>query len=235
LANAGVVYDRQYEGEIFTFEPSGGLINASLIMQDFETDTYWSIMTNEAIEGDKKGLKLRELPVAVKVQWEDWVKKYPKTLVLSVDGVEDAKSGYISYFNSPRGFRGIRANDRRLESKTPIFAFEYQNKKYAVTNESIEGGKVLDLGNLRVFLYRPEDADLFSSTIAFQTKSLGFSKVEDRWVEIDSECVFDTDSEIFTKDGVFCPERFNGFDTFWYTWSLNNPDTELFGTEDDEE
>jgi hypothetical protein len=229
------VYDRQYAGEIFTFEPSGGLVNASLVMQDFETNTYWSIMTNEAIEGEKKGTQLRELPVAVKVQWEDWVEKYPKTLVLSVDGVEDTSSGYISYFNSPRGFRGIRATDRRLESKTPIFAFEYQNKKYAVTNEYIEGGKVFELGNLRVFLYRPEGADLFYSTVAFQTKSLGFSKVDDRWIEIDSECVFDTEIETFTKDGGTCPERFNGFDTFWYTWSLNNPDTELMDADPKEE
>jgi len=235
LANAGVMYDRQYEGQIFTFEPSGGLINASLVMQDFETNTFWSIMTNEAIEGEKKGTKLKELPIAVKVQWEDWVKKYPKTLVLSVEGVEDANSGYISYFNSPDGFRGIRANDERLPSKKPIFAFEYQNKKYAIANELIEGGKVFDLGSLRIFLYRPEGADMFYSTVAFQTKSLGFSRVEDRWIEIGSECVFDAETETFKNGVTICPERFSGFDTFWYTWSLNNPKTELLGAFPEEE
>ena len=71
----------------------------------------------EAIEGEKKGARLKEIPIAVKTQWRDWVKKHPNTLVLSVDGKEDSKEGYISYFNSPRGFRGISATDRRLESK----------------------------------------------------------------------------------------------------------------------
>ena len=203
-------------------------MNATLVMQDFETDSYWSIMTNEAIEGEKKGTKLRELPVSSKVQWKDWLKKHPNTLVLSVDGKEDASTGYISYFNSPEGFRGIEATDQRLENKEPIFTFEYENKKYAVANEIIKGGKVFDLGNLRILLYRPENADLFYSTIAYQTKSLGFSKVENGWMEIDSGCVFDIETESFSKDGTNCPERFSGFDTFWYTWSLNNPDTELF-------
>ncbi|MCK4753824.1 MAG: DUF3179 domain-containing protein [Calditrichia bacterium] len=221
------MYDRQYEDKIFTFEPSGGLINASLVMQDFETNTYWSIMTNEAIHGEKKGTKLRELPVSVKVQWEEWVEKYPNTLVLSVDDLEDASSGYVGYFNSPRGFRGIQASDQRLSSKEPIFAFEYQNKKYAVTNETIESGKVFDLGIIRIFLYRPEGADIYYSTLAFQTNGSGFSKLENRWIENDSECVFDTQTGTFTKGVTNCPERLNGFDTFWYTWSLNNPDTEL--------
>jgi hypothetical protein len=234
LANAGVVYDRQYEGEKFTFEPSGGLVNASLVMQDFETDSYWSIMSNEAIEGEKKGTKLKELPISAKVQWKDWVKKYPKTLVLSVNSLEDASAGYISYFSSSDGFRGINASDKRLNSKEPVFAFDYKNKKYAVANEVIEGGKVFDLGNIRVFLYRPEGAEMFYSTVAFQTNSPGFAKVEDKWMEIGSECVFYAETETFLKDGLNCPERFNGFDTFWYTWSLNNPETELLGADPEE-
>jgi len=229
------VYDRQYEGNIYNFEPSGGLVNATLVMQDFETDSYWSIMTNEAIEGEKKGTKLRELPVSSKVQWKEWVKRHPNTLVLSVNGKEDASAGYINYFNSSEGFRGIEADDDRLSSKESIFAFEYENKKYAVANETIEGGKVFDIGNVRILLYRPEDADIYYSTIAYQTKSSGFSRVEDGWMEIESGCLFDIKTESISKDGENCPVRFNGFDTFWYTWSLNNPDTELLGVNPEEE
>ena len=146
-------------------------------MQDFETDSYWSIMTHEAIEGEEKGTKLKELPIAVKVHWEEWV------------------------------------------------------KKYAVVNESIEGGRVFDLGSARIFLYRPEGAEMFYSTVAYLTKSLGFAKVENGWKEIDSDCVFTPETESFTKGKTTCPKRFNGFDTFWYTWSLNNPETELLGAD----
>jgi len=186
-------------------------VNATLVMRDFETDSYWSIMTNEAIEGEKIGTKLRELPVSSKVQWREWVKKHPNTLVLSVNGKEDSSPGYVNYFNSSKGFRGIKATDDRLSSKESIFAFEYENKKYAVTNVTIEGGKVFDLGNLRILLYRPEDADIYYSTVAYQTKSPGFSKVESGWMEIDSGCLFDIKTEAFSKNGTTCPSRFNGF------------------------
>ena len=209
-------------------------MNATLVMQDFETDSYWSIMTNEAIEGEKKGTKLRELPVSSKVQWKEWVKKHPNTLVLSVDGKEDANAGYNNYFKSSEGFRGIEANDDRLTSKESIFAFEYENKKYAVVNATIEGGKVFDLGNIKIFLYRPEDVDIYYSTIAYQSTNSGFTKVENGWIEIDSECLFDKKTESFSKNEADCPKRFNGFDTFWYTWSLNNPDTELLGADSED-
>ena len=229
------MYDRQYDDKIFTFEPSGGLVNATLVMQDFETDSYWSIMTHEAIQGKEKGTKLKEIPISVKMQWQDWVKKYPHTLVLSVEGKEDAGSGYINYFNSEKGFRGISATDDRLESKEQIFIFVYENKKYAVPNEQIEGGKVFDLGTARIFLYRPEGAEMFYSTLAFMTKSIGFAKVDNGWREIDSECVFSSDTGSFANGKTVCPKRINGFDTFWYTWSLNNPDTELLGGYSEEE
>ena len=228
------MYDRHYNGQTYTFEPSGGLVNATLVMQDFETNTYWAIISNEAIEGEKKGTKLKELPIAHKVQWEEWVIKYPNTLVLSVNGKEDARSGYVSYFNSPRGFRDFRATDRRLESKEQVFTFEYENKRYAVVNESIEGGKVFDLGSARLFLYRPEEAEMFYSTVAFLTTSLGFARVEKGWQEIESECIFNADTQTFSGGKSTCPKRFSGFDTFWYTWSLNNPDTELLGLPDED-
>jgi hypothetical protein len=222
------VYDRQYGEEIFTFEPSGGLINASLVMQDKETDSYWSIMTNQAIFGNRQGIKLKELPIATKIQWEDWVARYPKTLVLSVDGEEDATSGYTGYFNSPRGFNGLSASDSRLATKESVFAFEHAGQRYAVSHEHIEGGKSFELEAGWIFLYRPQGAEMFYSTIAFKTNNPGFSYKENSWVDAVTECIFDSESETFiSAAGNACPKRLNGIDTFWYTWSLTNPDTQI--------
>ena len=88
------------------FEASGGLINASLVMQDKQTDTYWSIMEGEAIAGELSGEKLVELPVSEKIQWRHWKEKYSDTLVLSVRGREDGPDGYRDYFRDSRGFGG---------------------------------------------------------------------------------------------------------------------------------
>ena len=43
-----MVYARKYGEQLLGFEPSGGLVNGSLVMRDFETDSFWSLMTGEA-------------------------------------------------------------------------------------------------------------------------------------------------------------------------------------------
>ena len=49
------MYARSYAGKEYSFEPSGGLIDGALVMQDFETNSYWYIMTQEAVSGAAKG------------------------------------------------------------------------------------------------------------------------------------------------------------------------------------
>ncbi len=206
-------------------------MNSALVMQDKETDTYWSIMTGEAIGGKLKGTKLKELPVFEKVQWKDWVKRHPDTLVLSVNGVEDRNwNPYMDYFRSREGFRGVRAKDKRLATKEPIFSFIYGDEKYAIPYRAFEGGNVFDIGDFKIFLYRPRNAEIFYSTLAFKSKA-GFEKRDGEWYEINSNCKFNPETGYFEStdaDGQNCPTRFeSGFDTFWYNWSLTHPDTKV--------
>jgi hypothetical protein len=55
-------------------------LHSALVMQDKETDSYWSIMTGDS---------LAELPLGVKSQWKDWVASHPDTVVLSVEGADE--------------------------------------------------------------------------------------------------------------------------------------------------
>ncbi len=201
-------------------------MNASLVMQDRETDTYWSIMIGEAIAGELEGQKLIELPVGKKMKWKKWVELHPDTLVLSVDGREDIRSNpYRAYFTNGEGFAGAKATDKRLKTKEPIHAFHYGGKKYAVPFEVIKEGRVFELEDgPSLFLYRPKKSDLFESTVGFVSNGAGFEKTEDGWVEAATGARYDEDKAEFVGGSV---TRLNGFDTFWYTWSLSNPDTEV--------
>jgi hypothetical protein len=220
------VYDREYAGKTVNFEASGGLLHSSLVMQDRETDTYWSIMKGEAIGGELKGEPLVELPVGSKMQWKDWVQLHPDTLILSVRGREDVPvNPYDDYFQDNDGFRGTRAKDSRLETKDPIYAFQYGGKPYAVPVRVVEDGKVFGLSTgEKLFFYRPKNAPLFQSTAAFVSRGKGFEKKGSVWIELDSGARFNEDKNEFQGDGV---QALSGFDTFWYNWSLTNPDTEL--------
>ncbi len=223
------MYGREYNGQTYTLEASGGLIESSLVMRDRETDSYWSLMKGEVIGGKLKGLKMQELPLGEKIKWRDWVRKHPKTLVLSVNGREDAYPVYESYFSSPGGFRGTRAVDNRLPTKAPIFAFRWNDHPYAVPQQRIEGGVVFTLDSVQVFFYRPPNAEIFRSTFAFTSKN-GFEKRDSAWWS--GEYRFDPETGQFQATGQnpgTPPEKLPGFDTFWYNWSLSNGEIQLLG------
>ncbi len=219
------MYSRDYAGKTLDFEASGGLIQSSLVMQDKQTDTYWSIMTGGAVGGELDGTSLIELPVSKKTQWKDWLVEHPDTLVLSVGGIEDLEhNGYEQYFADGRGFRGQSAEDGRLATKTPIYVFQYDDVPFAVEAETIVGGRVFDLPDGRkVLFYRAPGAELFASSVAFVSRE-GFEKRDGVWIETGSGSSFAADRLEFQGSSV---ERLSGFDTFWYNWSLIHPDTEI--------
>lgn len=225
------MYGRNYNGKTINFEASGGLIHSSLVMQDFETDSYWAIMKGEAIAGEFKGTKLHEMPVSQTMKWKDWKAAHPNTLVLSVGGREDGHDAYRDYFRSSRGFRGTSAQDSRLPTKAPIFAFHRGDKSYAIPAKAIEGGAALEIDGNTLFLYRPENAQIFYSTLAFIADGANFAKQDGKWQVEGRDCTFDPKRGDFLGSDR-CPTRLEGgIDTFWYTWSLSNPETILLDPE----
>jgi len=218
------VYGRDYNDKELNFEASGGLMHASLIMQDKETDSYWSIMSGDSLAGEFKGTTLRELPLGEKAQWKNWVADHPNTLVLSVDGVEHEENNpYDNYFKSDEGFRGLEASDDRLPTKEPIYSFHRAGKAYAVPFSAFEGGGVVELGKRQLFLYRPTGVEIFYSTLAFVGGQ--FKQDGEHWVDTASGAAFDTKAGHFVGGEGAKIERVDGFDTFWFNWSMNNPKT----------
>ena len=226
------MYGRKYGEKELNFEASGGLIHASLVMQDKETSSYWSIMTGDALAGDFKGTPLVEMSHGTKAQWSEWKAKHPRTLVLSVEGVEHVEeSPYDKYFSSPDGFRGAAAGDDRLPTKEPIYAFQMAGRAFAIPYEEFVGGAVFETADQDVFLYRPADAEIFSSTVAYQAASGSFENRDGVWRHHKSGAVFDPATRRFvpakapTADGTV--DRLSGFDTFWFNWSMTHPKTEI--------
>ncbi len=220
------MYGRRYVGKELRFEASGGLLHSALVMRDKETGSYWPIMSGLAAAGKLAGARLEELPLGEKMAWSDWVRKHPNTVVLSVDGVEHiANSPYDQYFASDSGFRQAEARDKRLATKEPIWAFELDGRQFAVPFRAFEDGGVFEVGERRIFLYRPKGAPLYASTRAFVAEGRILHAAED-WTHEPSGARFDRVHGSFGK-GAGGPRPLAGFDTFWYVWSLTHPDTEI--------
>jgi hypothetical protein len=224
------VYGRRYAGRELRFEASGGLLHSALVMRDKETGSYWPIMTGAAITGEYKGTRLEELPVGVKVEWRDWVAAHPETRVLSVGGVEHVENNpYDNYMGSGSGFQEAEARDRRLPTKAPVYAFQLDGAKYAVPFRAFTEGGVFEAGGRSIFLFRPPGVALYYSTRAFSAPSGGFERRGDGWYDRASGARFEPRSGEFAGGQGARPARLEGFDTFWYIWSLTHPGTMLLG------
>ncbi len=190
-------------------------MDAALIMQDRETDSWWSIMTSDAIGGELDGQDLVELPVSRKMTWGAWKKLHPETLILSVEGEEhDDTNHYENYFGSEKTFRDMVVADDRLSAKAPIFTFWLEGKPYAVANQVVEGGKLFRVEGVNgaLLFHREPGAPLFASTEAYH---------------LEDETQDKSTGELLTAAREGGADPLEGFDTFWYNWVAVNEDTEL--------
>jgi hypothetical protein len=237
------VYDRRYSGKELVFEPSGGLLNAALVMRDRPTDSWWSIMTGDAIGGELEGTPLKEIAVSEKTQWGKWKRRYPTSKVWSVGGKEhDDTNPYDRYFASSKTFRESETPDTRLPDKEPIYAFQTNGVTYAVPHSTIGGGAVFRLENGKeVFLYRQPGSEVYASTLAYVSdydgKTSRFVRDDDGWLDSQSKVKFSTKGgfpsewvggEVPGEDRETLA-RLNGFDTFWYIWSATHEGVTILG------
>ena len=224
------MYDRRYAGRVLAFEPSGGLLHAALVMRDRPTDSWWSIISGDAIGGDLDGTPLKEIHRSEKVQWGEWKTRYPGTSVLSVNGHEhDPSNPYDRYYSSAQTFRGTRSPDERLRQKEPVYAFRIGDDPYAVPHSRIEGGAVFVLDDgTELFLYRKPGASFYSSTYAYVGASAKsesrFEKRDEIWVDRVTGQEFSSGSGFIVANeqsdkGLGQPD---GYDTFWYMWSATH-------------
>lgn len=214
-----MVYGRDVAGHTLDLEPSGALHTASLVMRDRQTDSWWSIMSSDAIGGPLEGTRLPELPVGEKTPWGDWRKEHPDTLVLSVGGKEHVASNpYDRYLSSEGTFRGAELADDRLPAKEPIFAFHLDGEPWAVPHRAFAGGElfVLPGRDRMLLLFRDRGASIYASTEAWlvEPEAAGKRPRTPRLREA-------------ARAGEPGFERLEGFDTFWYTWVGVNRDSRL--------
>ena len=75
------MYDREIEGQEYTFGVSGKLIMNVLVMYDRQTDSLWSQLLGEAVEGPLAGTKLTFIE-SLQTTWAEWKALHPNTLAL---------------------------------------------------------------------------------------------------------------------------------------------------------
>ena len=106
LTGTGIAWDRVLNGSKTTFGVSGKLYNTNLIPYDRATDSYWSQMRMDCVNGELAGQEIATFPI-FETSWATWKKAYPDSKVLTTD------TGFSrNYDEYPYG--DYRTNDTRL-------------------------------------------------------------------------------------------------------------------------
>ena len=79
-SETGVVYDREVEGRVLTFQLEDGMAGRPAMMVDEETGTRWVAITGEAVEGKLADARLERVPSHYSF-WFAWKDFYPETEV----------------------------------------------------------------------------------------------------------------------------------------------------------
>ena len=87
-----MVYSGRIDDTVFTFGVSGRLYKSNVLIYDHQTESLWSQLKETAISGPMVGRKLKKIS-AERTAWKHWLKKHPRTKVLSTD------TGYFRDYN----------------------------------------------------------------------------------------------------------------------------------------
>jgi hypothetical protein len=232
------VYGREVEDKELTFGVSGKLIRNVLVMYDRETNSYWSQLLGEAVDGEMVGAKLTFLPSWF-MTWEEWKNMHPDTVALDKNGRRGSGDTYDSYYASESaGVIGRSNFDERLGTKEFVIGVELEDASVAypfsvLSQETLINDAVAGKDLLVAFDRQGGAGVVFDRTV--DGRSLTFSPTADQATITDIETGSTWDK--MTGNAVGGPlngtelERVKSVASFWFGWVDFHPDTIIYGIE----
>ncbi len=235
------MYDREIDGKEYTFGVSGKLIMNVLVMYDRQTETLWSQLLGEAVEGPLTGTKL-DYVESLQTTWAEWQELHPGTLALQ-KSFAGARDTYDSYYASDRaGVLGEFNSDDRLNTKQFVvgvilgdaaraYPFSQLNDEPLV-NDELNGQPLLvvfDPGSATGAVF---GRDVDGQTLTFELETAG-GLDDARLVDVETGTIWSA----FTGEALEGPlagtelQRLRSTSSFWFGWKDFYPDTEVYGVD----
>ena len=238
------MYSRELDGEIYTFGVSGKLFRDALLMYDHQTQTLWSHITGEAVQGELKGKRLKMLAGTPRITWKDWKRNHPLTKVLSVSNdfrrperrIQEVRTdNYARYHaSSDAGISGTQYTDGRLMNKELVVGARI-NESYraypfkAFKRKSIINDEVVDVPVLAFHDLESNATAVFLRTVAGQT--LRFKPAQGYFVK---DTTTGTTWNLITGKATegklkgHTLERLPAMNIYWFAWARYHPETTVY-------
>ena len=239
LTGTGIGWDRTIDGSVTEFGVSGLLYNSNLIPYDRKTDSNWSQMANECVNGNLINTPI-QTHLLVETTWETWKAMYPDSKVLTTDTGKNRNYGTYPYGNyktsSSLNFP-ISIDDDRLHSKERVLgvlingkAKAYQFDEFPGTDISIledefEGKKLVLVGsedkNFMVAFEREFKGTMRTFTPLQNESPAVMQDEEGNKYDFFGKVLEGTD----VGELLESPTNYIGY---WFSWGAFYPDTEIY-------
>jgi hypothetical protein len=230
------VYSREINGQEYTFGVSGKLIRNVLVMYDRQTESYWSQLLGEAVEGELVGTKLEFVPSWM-MSWAEWQELHPDTLALDKQGRRGSRDVYNGYYAS--GVTGVipeTIQDNRLYVKEFVTGVELDDAVIAYPFSALNEQPVVNdqVGDTAVLVwFDPETAVsvAFDRTVDEQMLTFAATNLPRRLQDVETGSTWDA----LTGTAIDGPlagaqlTRLKSTTSFWFGWKDIHPGTLLFG------
>lgn len=181
LTGTGIGWDRNVNGSTTTFGVSGLLYNSNLIPYDRNSDSNWSQMANECVNGDLIETQI-ETHLLVETSWKSWKELYPNSMVLTTNTGASRSYGtypYGSYrtnsnLNFPISISDDRLHEKErvlgviIDGKAKVYQFdEFEGDDISIVQDEFLGQKIVVVGS--------ENKNFM---VAFESSELNFSPLQ---------------------------------------------------------
>ncbi len=160
LTGTATAWDRVINGEETTFGVSGKLYNTNLIPYDRLTDSYWSQIRLDCVNGELSGTEIELYPI-IETNWRTWKEAFPSSLVQNTD--TGFSRNYQSYpygdyrTNNDNIIFPVTPSDSRLPAKERVLGLlgETVNRVYSIESftdnmaieDNFDGKEILVIGS----------------------------------------------------------------------------------------
>lgn len=230
------MYAREIENREFTFGVSGKLIRNVLVMYDRQTESYWSQLLGEAVDGPMVGAKLEFLPSWF-MTWQEWKERHPETIALDKEGRRGARDVYDRYYASDdAGVIGRTNLDDRLYAKEFVIGVELGDTAVAypysalnaepLINDTVRGRHILVAFDSMSGAGVVFDRELEDTVLTFVKDEGSLTMTDEqtgsRWDMLIGQA---TEGDLRGTELV----RIKSVASFWFGWADFHPDTILYG------
>jgi len=240
LTGTGIGWDRIVDGEETSFGVSGLLYNTNLLPYDRATDSNWSQMRHECVNGDRRGTIINTHHV-VEMSYATYQKMYPNGMVMNTNTGFNRNYGvypYGNYRTNAQLIFPITNEDDSLHPKERVLGMivgedskaytftTFPGEEITAVEDQVGGEDVVIVGSQELNFMTGFNRKLSDGTL------LSFEAVQNQFpaVLIDNE---GTEWDAF-GNAVNGPRKGERLATplnyigYWFAWATFNPEINIF-------